>query len=112
MSSWKSKNRYTWEFHVRSLGLIQHVKDKTLYGASLAYRMAATMHIEDLELPTKRADRMKDPRFSLSFAKAQERLRATSVAYMEIENPFELYVFEAYCAAELKTEQFNSFETH
>ncbi|QYY33569.1 hypothetical protein K2O51_31560 (plasmid) [Cupriavidus pinatubonensis] len=92
--------------------LRQHVTDTTHYGASLAYRIAASMHREDLDLPKTRSERMMDPRFASSFAAAQERLRATTVAYLEIGNPLELYVFEAYCALELDTGQFNSFETH
>lgn len=92
--------------------LRQHVTDKTHFGASLAYRIAASTHGDDPELPQTRSERMKYDRFKVSFETAQVRLKAASVAYLPIANPLELYVFEAYCALELDTGQFNSFETH
>ncbi len=55
---------------------------------------------------------MQDPLFGSSFAEAQSYLRSLQVAFVAIENPLELYVFEPYCALELDTHQWNSFETH
>lgn len=55
---------------------------------------------------------MQDPLFGMSFAEAQAYLRSLQVAAIAIENPLELYVFEPYCALELDTHQWNSFETH
>ena len=39
-------------------------------------------------------------------------LRSLNVAFIEIGNPLELYLFEAYCAMELDTSEWNTFETH
>ena len=35
-----------------------------------------------------------------------------SVAFIEIENPLELYVFEAFAAMTLGTHEWNTFRTH
>ena len=59
-----------------------------------------------------RSRAMQDPSFGTSFAEAQAYLRSLKVAMIDIGNPLELYVFEAYCAIELDTHQWNSFETH
>lgn len=39
-------------------------------------------------------------------------LRGLNVAFIEIQNALERYVFEAYCAMELNSSQWNTFETH
>lgn len=46
------------------------------------------------------------------FDEAQTLLRGCTVAFIEIENPLELYLFEAYCAMELNTCQWHTFRTH
>ncbi|KKO12152.1 hypothetical protein LCGC14_0001600 [marine sediment metagenome] len=48
---------------------------------------------------------MADPLFGVSFVEAQTYLRSLQVATVSIDNPLELYVFEAYCAIELDTHQ-------
>jgi hypothetical protein len=60
----------------------------------------------------KRSEAMKDPKFRKAFQEAQQLLRDSSVAFVEITNPLELYLFEVYCAMELDTGEWNSFRTH
>lgn len=55
---------------------------------------------------------MEDSAFGDAFQLSQTYLRGLSVATVEIENPLELYVFEAYAAIELKTAEWNTFRTH
>lgn len=87
--------------------LLQHVKGKTHNAASLAYRMAAD------EVPHKntRNVAMTTGAFQDAFTKSKNYLRSLSVAFVEIENPVELYLFELYCAMELDT-RWNTFKTH
>ena len=88
--------------------LIQHVKGKTHFDASLAYRMAAFNYSHDMS----RGEAMKNPDFLQSFTEAGQRLVAMNVAFVEIKNDVELYVFEVYCSMALDTAQWNSFKTH
>jgi len=88
--------------------LRQHVTGRTHFDASLAYLMAA----EKTGNQMKRADAMRDDTFHKAFDDAQTLLRACSVAFIEISNPLELYLFEAYCAMELDTCEWNTFRTH
>jgi len=88
--------------------LRQHVKGKTHFDASLAYLMAT----EKSGHTMKRADAMKDADFMKAFTTAQALLRNSDVAFIEIDNPAELYLFEAYCAMELDTFEWNTFRTH
>ena len=50
--------------------------------------------------------------FQTHFEKAQEYIRGLNVAFIEIEIPLELYLFEAYCAMELDTSEWSTLETH
>jgi hypothetical protein len=59
-----------------------------------------------------RAEAMKDAAFRQAFNEAQQLLRGCSVAFIEIPNPLELYLFEAYCAMALDTCEWNTFRTH
>lgn len=88
--------------------LIQHVRDKTHFGASLAYLIASKC----LPHKMKREEAMQDPAFQAEFNKAQLRLRSFQIAFIEIQCPVELYAFELYCSLELDTDQWNTFETH
>src|SRR5579859_4632652 len=88
--------------------LRQHGNGSTHFDASLAYRMAC----EKAPHKMTRDDAMKDPRFRQAFDQAQALLRGSSVAFVEIENSLELYLFEAYCAMELDTCEWNTFRTH
>lgn len=89
--------------------LRQHVTGKTQFNASLAYLMACGKKVTH---KMKRNDAMKDPAFRQAFDEAQRLLRDSSVAFIEISNPLELYFFEAYCAMELDTSEWNTFRTH
>jgi hypothetical protein len=55
---------------------------------------------------------MGDAVFQDEFMKAQQYLRELSVAFIEIDNPLELYVFEAYASMALETSEWNTFRTH
>lgn len=92
--------------------LRQHVFGKTHFDASLAFRIAMASHPKRPKKSLTRAKAMQDPLFGTSFAEAQKYLKTLQVAFVEIANPLELYVFEAYCAIELDTHQWNSFDTH
>lgn len=92
--------------------LRQHVFGKTHFDASLAFRVAIARHPDKTIARLTRSEAMQDPLFGSSFAEAQSYLRSLQVAFIAIENPLELYVFEPYCALELDTHQWNSFETH
>lgn len=92
--------------------LRQHVFGKTQFDASLAFRIAIAKHPDRAIAEMTRSEAMQDPLFGTSFGEAQAYLRSLQVAAIAIENPLELYVFEAYCALELDTHQWNSFETH
>lgn len=86
----------------------QHVKGKTHFDASFAYRIATARFSHDMH----RAVAMSDPKFRKEFSKARKYLNSSRVAFIEIENDLELYLFEAYCAMELKTSRWNTFRTH
>jgi hypothetical protein len=88
--------------------LRQHVTGRSHYDASLAYQMAT----EKTGHKMKRADAMQEITVTTAFAQAKALLRDCSAAFIEIENPLELYLFEAYCAMELDTCEWNTFRTH
>jgi hypothetical protein len=88
--------------------LRQHGTGSTHYDASLAYSMARH------KVPHKltRSAAMKNPTFRQAFEEAQRLLISCRVAFIEIQNSLELYLFEAYCAMELDTCKWNTFRTH
>jgi predicted GIY-YIG superfamily endonuclease len=88
--------------------LLQHVTGNTHFDASLAYQMATDKTGHTM----KRSDAMQDPTFRMAFEQAKELLRDCSVAFIDIDNPIELYLFEVYCAMELDTYEWNTFRTH
>lgn len=88
--------------------LRQHVTGNTHFDASLAYLMATDKTGHKM----KRSDAMQDPAFRTAFDQAKSLLRDCSVAFIDIDNPLELYLFEAYCAMELDTCEWNTFRTH
>ena len=88
--------------------LAQHVKGRTHYDATLAYRIAS----ENRKHQLQRDAAMKDPVFKNEFKKAKDYLKSLNVAFIEIQNNLELYLFEVYCAMELKTSKWNTFRTH
>lgn len=88
--------------------LIQHVKGKTHFDASLAYRMAAYNYSHDMS----RGEAMKNDDFLCCFNEAKQLLCSMKVAFVEINDDLELYLFEVYCSMQLDTAQWNSFKTH
>jgi hypothetical protein len=88
--------------------LRQHGTGTSHFNATLAYRMARD------KVPHKmtQSAAMKDPSFRRAFDEAKELLMGCGVAFIEIQNPVELYLFEAYCAMELDTCKWNTFRTH
>jgi predicted GIY-YIG superfamily endonuclease len=88
--------------------LIQHIKGKTHFDASFAYRMAAHNYNHEMT----RGDAMEHPEFLQSFNEAKEYIKNLDVAFIEINNDLELYLFEVYCSMELDTAQWNTFKTH
>ena len=55
---------------------------------------------------------MSDPNFQNEFEKAKSYLKSLNVAFIEIQNDLEIYLFEAYCAMQLDTAEWNTFKTH
>lgn len=88
--------------------LIQHVRGKTHFDASLAYRMACTSSPHKL----RRSEAMQDVAFNKAFQLEQQRIRKMRAAVIEIREDLELYLFEVYCALGLGTVQHNPFRTH
>ena len=88
--------------------LIQHVKGKTHFDASFAYRIAAYNYEHDMS----RGDAMKHGEFKRSFDDAKAYILTMSVAFIEIGNELELYLFEVFCSMELDTSRWNTFKTH
>lgn len=88
--------------------LVQHLNFESHYTASLVYRMAT----EDYPHEMKRDQAMKDDQFRSVFLSAQGRLRQTSIAFVEIGNDLELYLFEVMAAMHLDTDTWNTFRTH
>jgi predicted GIY-YIG superfamily endonuclease len=88
--------------------LRQHVRGTTHFDASLAYKIAATRKPHTMT----RKEAMSKHRFHLEFEKARSELSDLHVAFIPIANLLELHLFEAYCAMELDTSKWNTFETH
>jgi predicted GIY-YIG superfamily endonuclease len=88
--------------------LRQHSTGSTEFNATLAYRMAN----EKVPHEKTRREAMQDSAFRAAFNEAQALLRGCKVAFIEIANPLELYLFEAYCAMALDTCEWNTFRTH
>jgi hypothetical protein len=92
--------------------ILEHVRGTDHFTATLAYQIATGRHPHH----TTASQAIKDPDFRARFIEARESLRDMSVAFVEIANPLELYVFEAYCALELETGVdnggWNTFATH
>lgn len=88
--------------------LRQHLRGRTHFDASFAYALAK----KNVPTPGTRTAAMATPGFQAAFTQAQEYLRGLTVAFIPIENPLELYVFEAYAAMSLGTHEWNTFRTH
>jgi len=88
--------------------LVQHLNTDSHYSASLVYRMASGDYPHEM----KRDQAMKDEKFKAKFLSAQERLRRMKVAFIEINNDLELYLFEVFASMKLDTGTWNTFRTH
>lgn len=88
--------------------LRQHVRGQTHFDASFAYAIAQRRE----PTPGGRDAAMATPKFREAFDQAKEYLRSLSVAFIPIENPLELYVFEVYASMSLGTHEWNTFRTH
>jgi hypothetical protein len=84
------------------------MRGKTHFDASLAYAIAQRR----VPTPGGRAAAMAIPAFRAAFAEAQRYIGGLRVAFIPIQNPLELYVFEAYAALSLGTYEWNTFRTH
>lgn len=99
-----------------SRGVIKRLRDHVLGSdhmvATLAYRIAATKHPHG----TTATLAMGDLTFHARFDESRQYLLGLNTAFVEIANPLELYLFEAYCAMELDTGfdtgGWNTFRTH
>ena len=88
--------------------LVQHLNFNSHFSASLVYRMASQGYSHEM----KRDQAMKDNQFRTMFFSAQRRLREMKVAFIEVHNDLELYVFEVFSAMNLNTDIWNTFRTH
>ena len=88
--------------------LIQHVKGKTHFDASLAYRIAAYNYEHEMS----RGEAMEHDEFKEYFSEAKNYISGMSVGFIKITNDLELYLFEVYCSMELDTSLWNTFKTH
>ena len=99
-----------------SRGVIKRLRDHVLGSdhmvATLAYRIAATKHPHGKTA----ALAMEDFTFRSRFDESRQYLLGLDTAFVEIINPLDLYLFEAYCAMELDTGfdtgGWNTFRTH
>jgi predicted GIY-YIG superfamily endonuclease len=89
--------------------IIDHVKGKSHFSASLAYNIGLLKYKKD------NGCEYSGERENLDFKKyiipAQEFLMDQKIALIHIDNNEELYLFEIYCAMKFKT-KLNTFETH
>ncbi|AOR66333.1 hypothetical protein BBJ41_01455 [Burkholderia stabilis] len=88
--------------------LVQHLNFESHNTASLVYKMASL----DFPHEMKRDQAMKDDQFREVFLTAQGRLREMSVAFVQIDNDLELYLFEVMASMHLDTDTWNTFRTH
>jgi hypothetical protein len=88
--------------------LIQYVRGKSHFEATLAYRMAC----DNIRHKKTQVEAMKAPEFQRAFSAAQGKIVTSEVAFIKIKNPLHLYLFEVYCAMDLKTYKWNKFRTH
>ena len=86
----------------------QHMLGASHEQASLAYAIAK----KRMPKSGTRDSAMSDPRFRREFDTAQLSLRRATVAFVQIDNPLELHLFEPFAAMELDTRAWNTFRTH
>ena len=88
--------------------LVQHLNFESHFTASLVYKMAS----EDFPHEMKRDQAMKDDQFREVFLTAQGSLRKMSVAFVQIDNDLELYLFEVMASMHFDIDTWNTFRTH
>ena len=88
--------------------LRSHVLGRGSEDATLAYSMACAVKPHT----RSRTQAMADPAFRCVFDEQKARLKTLDVVFVEIDNAFEMHIFEAYCALELDTYVWNTFATH
>lgn len=88
----------------------QHMtSEKESFSANLPVLMARRSHGV---VAKTRSEAINAPGFDAHYADTQTYLRSLSIGAVEITNPLELYVFEAYAAMTLGTAAWNTFRTH
>ena len=90
--------------------LQSHVKGKTHYSCSFAYNIAKKKVGLPEDEKISRDEFVK--KYSKEFNEAVKRISEMKVAWVEINDPTLLYIFEVYASIELNTLDYNSFETH
>lgn len=88
---------------------LQHTKGHNHQTSSLAYRLGQRNYETQIGEKWNRTRNEFD--FKNYCGDTKRFLGQRRLAFMPIENPIELYLFEVYCAMELRCEM-NSFETH
>lgn len=88
--------------------LRDHVRGSDHWTASLAHTMA----VRESGYRGTRNAAAENAAYAEAFTQAKNRLSEGNVAFVEIENPVELYLLEVYAAMELDTSEWNSFATH
>ena len=88
--------------------LRQHVTGKDHFGASLVFAITK----RKLKAEGHRDVLMKRRIFRAEFRRSQAYLRRLDVAFVEIDNPVVLHLFEVYAAIKLDTSKWNTFRTH
>lgn len=88
--------------------LLDHVGGSNHWTASLAHMMAT----KNSGYTGTRNKALEDRAYACAFKQAKSDLAKGSFAFIEIQNPLELYLFEVYAAMELDTSEWNSFFTH
>jgi hypothetical protein len=84
-----------------------HVTARNHNGSSLVYAMAnRSSKIVHFRKNTC------DKHYQKPFLVALKKLRACHVAFIRVDNPLVLYIFEAYAALHFDTQEWNSFVTH
>lgn len=100
------------ELEMSHYALHDHVLGSGQYVATLAYKMTATKYPHGVTA----SEAMRDSEFHLRVLERRYYVMSLNTAWVEIANPFELYLFEPYCAMELgtgiDTGDWNTFATY
>lgn len=88
--------------------LRQHLTGDDHFLATLVYSMAYAKWGRT----ARRSELMKNAGFMKQFRAMRDELRGCKVAFIEIDDPVTMYLFEVYAAMKLDTGQWNEFKTH